>query len=158
MKVPCAVAFQTADEVMPGRRCFERIAEALIEIHFTVAVEIVQPRQLVAALHVDLIVDNDQPQGMMQSCSDAPPLGDAFLFRIGVQPGHTPDIALDSTYDGAAVTQKIMSPAENQRFPGVVERQFDCVDRIGPAITRFDHSRQHLRPLDRPPFVMWRSG
>ena len=51
----------------PAGRRRVGVAEAFVKIGLAVAVEVVQPGDLVAAEHVDLAVGDDQAQGLVQA-------------------------------------------------------------------------------------------
>ena len=58
---------------MAGGRGVVGVADALVEVGLAVAVEVVQPGDLVAAEDVDLAVGDDQPERLVQARGEPPP-------------------------------------------------------------------------------------
>ena len=75
------VALEAADEVVAGGRGLVGVADALVEVGLAVAVEVVQPGDLVAAEDVDLAVGDDQAQRLVQARGDTAASGRARASR-----------------------------------------------------------------------------
>ena len=86
------VALQAADEVVAARRCRVGIGEALIKIGLAVAIQVVQPCDLVAAEHISLAIGDDEAQGLVQSRGKAIP---SHFFARLVEPLDAPHVTLD---------------------------------------------------------------
>ena len=76
---------------MAGRRRFERVAEAFVEVGFPISVGVVQPCQLVAAQYKNAVLIDDQALGLAQSGSKPSPAGSLGRMR---ESGYVPDVAM----------------------------------------------------------------
>src|SRR5207248_1915344 len=61
-----AVALEARDEIVAGGRRLVGIAHALIKISLSIAVEVVQPRDLVATQDVDQTIGDDKAERLVQ--------------------------------------------------------------------------------------------
>jgi hypothetical protein len=71
-KLSAAVAFESALEVMAARR-LEAVRDAGVEVDLTVAIRVVEPRELVAAENEDDVVGHDEPECLVEARGDAAP-------------------------------------------------------------------------------------
>ena len=102
------------------------VGEALVKVGLAVAIQVVQPGDLVAAEHVDLALGDDQAQRLVQARGK--PLPADVLERL-VEPLDAPDVALHRAEHRRAVGEEVVVAEEEQGLPGVVERRLDRVDR-----------------------------
>ena len=123
------VALEAADEVVAAGRRRVGVGEALIKIGLAVAIQVVQPRDLVAAEHIRLAVGDDEAQGLVQARGKALP---AHFFERLVEPLDAPDVSLDRAEQGRAVGKEVVVAEEEQGVPGVVYRRLDRVDHVRP--------------------------
>ena len=92
------------------------VGKAFIEIGLAVAVEVVKPRDLVAAKDVDLALGDDQPEGLVQPGGKPSP---ADVLERVVEALDVPDVPLHRAEQGRAVGQEVMIAEEQQGIPGV---------------------------------------
>ena len=121
---------------MAGGRGRVGVADALVEIGLAVAVQVVQPGDLIAAEDVDLAVGDDQAERLVQAAGEPPP---AHVLERLVEPVDAPDVALHRAEHGRAVGEEVVVAEEQERVPRVLKRRLDRVDRrtatrrLGPA-------------------------
>ena len=92
VEVSLRIGFETGDVIVAAGGCEISAGEVLIEVRFAVVVQIVQPRDLVAAEDVDLIVDDLHAQRLKQAGRKALPRDGV---QVGVEAVQEPDIAMD---------------------------------------------------------------
>ena len=90
VEVAGRVGLQVEGELVEARRDLHVVVEVLVEVGLAVAVQVVQPGDLVAAEDVDLVVDDLQAQRLEQARGEAPP---RELLELVVDAGDDPDVA-----------------------------------------------------------------
>ena len=142
------IALEPRDEIVTGRRSLVGVAHAFIKVGFTISVEVMQTRDLVAAEHVDHAIGDDQAECLVQTRCKSPP---AHLVQRGIEPVHPPDVSLHGAEHGRAIGQEVVIAEEERGLPRILERRLDRVDRIGTLLPWLTARLEHLRPL-------WRSS
>ena len=84
------------------------VVEVLVEVGFAIAVKIDKAGDLIAAKHVDLLIDDLQSQRLKQSTGDAAP---SELAESLAEPLDNPNVALPRTYGGATSVAEEVEPA-----------------------------------------------
>src|SRR5438309_4126620 len=98
------VGFKARHEIVRVRRGLDEVAKVLIEVGFAIAVFIVQPRDLVTAKNINLVVDHFEAERLVKTGSKAFP---GQLLKLVVDAGDLPDIAVDRANVGRAVSREI---------------------------------------------------
>ncbi len=105
------------------------VVEALVEIGFAVAVEVVEAGDLVASQDVDLVVDNSEAEGLEETGGDALP-GEAMGGVIEAMDG--PDVAAPGAEGGASgVGEEVEAAEPHPGVPGVVVWPREGIDGEG---------------------------
>src|SRR5262245_2101300 len=86
----------------------------------------------------------------MKAGSKTPP---ANVLKVGVQAGRMPHIASHRRQQSRAVGQKIVIADEEERFPGVLEWQIDCIDGVRLIWAEFAARFELVRPLGRAALI-----
>ena len=130
------IALEAADEVVAARRRWIGIGEAFVKIGLAVAVQVVQPRDLIAAQHIRLAVGDDEAQRLVQPGGEPLP---SHLFEGLVEPLDSPHVSLNRAEQGRAVGEEVVVAKEEQGIPGVVApaarscRRRKATSRRGPG-------------------------
>ena len=103
---------------------------------------------LVAAGDVDDVVDDLEPERLVQAGGEAFP---ADLAELVVEPRDDPHVAVPGAESGPAIAEEVEPAKADRRVPGIVGRQADVVDDVGElagggeARFRFDRLRPAWR-------------
>ena len=110
---------------MPARGGLDGVAEVLVEIGFTVVIQIVQARDLVAAEDEHLSVAYLQAEGLVEAGGETFP---AQFTQVAVDAPDAPDVAVDGADERRAVGSEVHTGQEHQRLPGVVVGHGEGID------------------------------
>ena len=123
------------------------VAQVLVEVCFSVAVEIVQSGQLPALQHDDLAVHHLQPQRLIQPRGETPP---GELLQLRINSSDDPDVAVSRADSDPPVGQEIVSGAEEQSVVRVLVGHRQRVDDQRSVVgTNLATSRDGLCPSSR---------
>src|SRR5580765_1653080 len=103
------------------------VVKVFVKIDLAVAVQIMQPTNLIPAGNIDLVVDNFQAERLKQSASNAPPFE---LLQISLDAADEPDIPVPSANRCApAILEKIETAGSHRCLPRVlvISRERKCV-------------------------------
>jgi hypothetical protein len=103
-KISLAIRLQSHRELVEMLRDLVVVVEVLDEVYFTIAVQIPQPSDLVAACHIDGFLHNFQAEGLKQAGGD--PLPDQ-LSEVAINAAHPPHVSV---------------PGADRRAPAVLEK------------------------------------
>ncbi len=126
-----AVALESRNEIVAGGRRLVGIAHALIKVGFTIAVEVVQSRDLVATQDVNHAAGDHQAERLVQPRGEPTP---AHLVQRLVQAIHSPDVSLHGAKHRRTVGQEVMIAEEERGLPGILKGRLDRVDRVGTLL------------------------
>ena len=110
------------------------VVEVFVEVRRTVAVQIVQARDLVAAEDVDFFIHDLQAQRLEKARGEAPP---RQLGELVIQAAHHPHVAVEGADRRAAVGEKVEAAEEGLGVPFVRQAVGDDVHRVR-AVVRAD--------------------
>ena len=111
VKVSRAVRFQTRNVFVPVQRHVSIVVEVLVDIRFTVVIQISQTCDLVPTDNVDMVVDNLQPEWLKEACCESSP-GEAIERRVDSV--NQPDIAVKITDSSAAILKEVVAAAKKE--------------------------------------------
>ena len=144
---PIGVALQSADEVVSARGRRIGVGEALIKIGLAVAIQVVQPGDLVAAEHIGLAVGDHQSQGLVQARRQSASSG--RFSASGRDPRLAKHLPASSQSMAVPSAKKSRSPKKSSAFHGLRNGGSIVSITYGhePAWPRPSLGRDHLRPL-----------
>ena len=150
VKVPVFIRLQSHREFVKVFRDLMVAVEALVPVRFVVAVEVVEPNDLIAANDVDFFLNTFHAQRLKQSSSNPLP-GERFAFRIG-ETVDSPNGSVPRRYDrGPGVRQKVDSCQSQLAVPRVVGWAFKNVDcKRTSIITAQNRRGEFFRIVDWP--------
>ena len=130
------------------------VVEILVEIRLAVPVQVAQDRDLVAAEHVNVAIDNGKAQRLEHAAGD--PLPGQFFERLA-DAIHDPHVPAPGADCRAAVIFEKIEPAEAQpRAIGIVNRMGEDVDGIGAiVVAEFALRDEFLGPVRRAAPRQW---
>lgn len=151
-EIPAAfwVGFESDDEIMTARRGLHGVRDALVEVGFVIAIQIVQAGNLIATENVEFVLHDLHAQRLMQARGEAFP---AQFLQLLVDAFHQPNFSGHRGDGGGAIAEEIMRGDEEQRAIRILERDRDpiCGERCLSA--EFALGFDPLRPLG----VAWSS-
>ena len=122
---------------------FPIVVEILVEIGFTVAIQIVQSRDLVMANHVNTIPDNFASQRLMQTRRKPLP---SQMLKFFIDPRNDPDIAAPRRQcSSMTVGKKVERANPHPRVIRVFFGNRQRVHNIGFRLFRIDLRQNTLR-------------
>ena len=136
VEIPFRIGLQAHGELVEMFRHLMVVVEALVKVRFAVAVEIVQDHDLIAAAHVDLLLNDLQSERLEETRRDALP---GQPLGRGVDALNQPDVAVPGTNGGAAaIGIEVEAGQPHLAVPGIVRRMRQHVDRecLGVAADR----------------------
>ena len=101
----------------------DEIAEVVVQVGFTVVVEVDQAGDLVFAVDEDLSIPNRQSQSFEQAGGESLPADLAHFAKAF----HKPDITIPSADGGGVVVDKVETTNAHVRVPGVLEGHGDVI-------------------------------
>ena len=105
------------------------VVEALVPIGLAVVILVVQTGELVAAVNVDDVIDDFQPESFEQPGSETSPLD---LFPVAFQSFNDPDVTVPCADGcGVAVGEEIETSGADVRVPWVLDWEANLVDEPG---------------------------
>ena len=125
IEVAARVCFEAGHEVVRLGKSLDQVAKVLVKVRLAVSILVVQPRDLVAAEHIDLIVGHFESERLIQTGRKAFP-GQAA--ELALDAGDLPHVAVNRTDVSRAVAGEIHAGKKHQRVPGVVVGNAQCVD------------------------------
>ena len=144
VKVARGVRLQVGGELVVVRRAAHVVVEVLVVVRLAVAVQIVQPRDLVAPEDVYFLPHDLQPERLEESRGDAPPF--EFRERV-VHAADRPHIAAPCADSRTlSVCEEIKSRRAHPRFPRILVRQCERIHLVSCAgRTELSRSGDDLR-------------
>ena len=126
IQVARLIGLQTHGEFVEVLGDLVVVVEIADEIHLSVAVEILEPRDLIAARDEKILASIFDPQWLEQTAHDPfPPKGRRGRIR---QAFHPPDIAIPSAHHGGtAIGREIKASRAHPTLPRVLHRQREVV-------------------------------
>ena len=147
VEIARVILFQAGDIVMAASRCLDEVAEILVEIGFTVAVEIVQSSNLIAAQHIDLPVTHLETERLKKAGGETFP---AKVAELLINARHAPDITVNRADIGRAIGSKVHTCQEHQGFPRIVIGNRQRIDGEKVRVrTALAHGREFGQPSSR---------
>ena len=148
VEVAHAIGLQIESECVISRIHIKVAVERLVVIGLAIAVQVMQPRDPVAAQHVDGVVDDTQSQGLVESGREPLP---RKCSQRGINAGDNPDITAQSRNGAASVAEKVERRHPHPGTPRIRVRERKRVHgvsaRLVAGLSPCDHRR---RPLRRP--------
>ncbi len=127
---PRGIALETAYKVVAPRRSFLRVGETLVEIGLTVMIEVVEPRDLIAAQNVNVTLNDDQAQCLVQTGREPPPPDLVERIRRDRRRARRRPASCRSWPMPSG--RKSWSPKNSRAFQGLSKRRLDRIDDVGP--------------------------
>ena len=126
IQVARLIGLQTHGEFVEVLGDLVVVVEIADEIHLSVAVEILEPRDLIAARDEKILASIFDPQWLEQTAHNSfPPQGRRGRIR---QAFHPPDIPVPRAHHGGtAIGREIKAPRAHPTLPRVLHRQREVV-------------------------------
>ena len=127
-----------------GKVIKQNVVETLVEIGFSISIQVSRDDNLIATGDIDLSIDNLQAQRLKQSGGNTLP--DQFTFVL-IDTFHNPDIAIPRTdRSGLSIFEEIMTGSSQLTIPRILEWQRQLIDRKNTVMDVVDIRTNAFRP------------
>src|SRR5207247_162014 len=126
VEIPGGIFLEARHKIVSTGRSVDEIAEVFVKVSLAITVQVVQSRDLVTAEHEDLPVPHFETERLKKPGRVTFPVQ---LGQFGIDPSDAPDVPMNAAHVSSAVRGEVHTGQKHQRFPWVLVRNGESIDR-----------------------------